>query len=217
MKEVDLSIVKKILWLRLAQMTVNELYKNKEFVVPIHLALGHESLAVAVDSAMGNNDNLFLSHRNIHYNLTKMQSLKEELDEYYLRKSGIGKGQLGSMNLFNKDKNISYTTSILGNNLPVGCGFALGNKIKDENGVVFIVTGDGAVEEGDDEKVQVVAMACAFPRWERRAAPHGHNGLQDGNSSGNEVRQEGHWAGMHREEDRALHRRRRPPGHRAES
>jgi TPP-dependent pyruvate/acetoin dehydrogenase alpha subunit len=148
MKEVDLSIVKKILWLRLAQMTVNELYKNKEFVVPIHLALGHESLAVAVDSAMGGNDNLFLSHRNIHYNLTKMQSLKEELDEYYLRKSGIGKGQLGSMNLFNKDKNISYASSILGNNLPVGCGFALGNKIKNENGVVFIVTGDGAVEEG---------------------------------------------------------------------
>ena len=72
MKEVDLSIVKKILWLRLAQMTVNELYKNKEFVVPIHLALGHESLAVAVDSAMGGNDNLFLSHRNIHYNLTKL-------------------------------------------------------------------------------------------------------------------------------------------------
>ena len=148
MKEVDLSIVKKILWLRLAQTTVNELSKKKEFVVPIHLALGHESLAVAVDSAMGDNDNLFLSHRNIHYNLTRMQSLKEELDEYYLRKSGIGKGQLGSMNLFNKEKNISYASSILGNNLPVGCGFALGNKIKNVNGVVFIVTGDGAVEEG---------------------------------------------------------------------
>ena len=148
MNEIDLSIVKKILWLRLAQVTVNELYKQKEFVVPIHLALGHESLAVAIDAVMDGSDNLFLSHRNIHYNLTKMQSLKEELDEYYLRKSGLGNGQLGSMNLFNKEKNIIYASSILGNNLPVGCGFALGNKIKNENGVVFIVTGDGAIEEG---------------------------------------------------------------------
>jgi pyruvate dehydrogenase E1 component alpha subunit len=148
MSEIDLSILRKILWLRLAQVVVNELYKQKEFAVPIHLALGHETLAVAVDSAMGAGDNLFLSHRNIHYNLTKMQSLKEELDEYYLRKSGIGEGRLGSMNLFNKQKNINYTSSILGNNLPVGCGFALGNKMKNSEGVVFIVTGDGAVEEG---------------------------------------------------------------------
>ena len=148
MNEIDLSIVKKILWLRLAQVTINELYKQKEFVVPIHLALGHESIAVAVDAAMGSGDNLFLSHRNIHYNLARMHSLKEELDEYYLRKSGIGEGRLGSMNLFNKQKNVSYASSILGNNLPVGCGFALANKVKNSHGVVFIVTGDGAVEEG---------------------------------------------------------------------
>jgi TPP-dependent pyruvate/acetoin dehydrogenase alpha subunit len=148
MTKNDLNIIKKILWLRLAQVTVNELYKNKEFVVPIHLALGHEALAIAVDSAMQRYDNLFLSHRNIHYNLIRMGTLKEELDEYYLRKSGIGKGKLGSMNLYNKEKNISYTSNILGNNLLVGCGFSLGNKIKNVNGVVFIVTGDGAVEEG---------------------------------------------------------------------
>ena len=81
MKENDLKIIKNILWLRLAQVIVNELYKNKEFVVPIHLALGHETLAVAVDSAMQKNDNLFLSHRNMHYNLIRMGTLKEILEE----------------------------------------------------------------------------------------------------------------------------------------
>lgn len=148
MKKNQLVIIKNILWLRLAQVIVNELYKKNEFLVPIHLAFGHETLAVAVNLVMQSNDNLFLSHRNIHYNLTQMATLKEEVDEYYLRESGIAKGQLGSMNLFNKEKNICYTSSILGNNLPVGCGFALANKIKNDNGVVFIVTGDGAVEEG---------------------------------------------------------------------
>lgn len=77
-----------------------------------------------------------------------MGTLKEELDEYYLKKIGLAQGRLGSMNLSNPDKNIKYTSSILGNNLPVGCGYALANKVKNNDGVVFIVTGDGAIEEG---------------------------------------------------------------------
>ena len=144
----NLEIANKIIWIRLAQILINERYKKNEFAVPIHLALGHESIAVAIDSIIQERDALFLSHRNIHYNLARMGSLKEELDEYYLKKSGLAKGKLGSMNLSNPDKNIIYSSSILGNNLAVGSGFALANKLKNKNGVVFIVTGDGAIEEG---------------------------------------------------------------------
>jgi TPP-dependent pyruvate/acetoin dehydrogenase alpha subunit len=148
MKITDLSIIKKIIWLRLAQIIVNSRYKNGDFKVPIHLALGHESIAAAVDSVMEKEDALLLTHRNIHYNLIRMGTLKEELDEYYLRESGLAGGHLGSMNLRNPDKNIVYSSSILGNNLGVGCGFALGNKVTNPNSVVFIQTGDGGIEEG---------------------------------------------------------------------
>ena len=148
MKQKKIDIIKKIIWLRLAQILVNQRYKNGDFMVPIHLAMGHETIAVAVDASMYEQDSLFLTHRNIHYNLAKMGTLKEELNEYYLRDNGMANGRLGSMNLSNPDKNIYYSSSILGNNLPVGCGFALANKIKNKNGVVFIITGDGAVEEG---------------------------------------------------------------------
>jgi pyruvate dehydrogenase E1 component alpha subunit len=144
----DLNILKKIIWLRLAQVLVNERYKNGDFVVPIHLAMGHESIAVAVDAAMKEEDSIFLTHRNIHYNLARMGTLKEELNEYYLRETGMAKGRLGSMNLSNPDKNIIYSSSILGNNFGVGSGFALGNKVKNSKGVVFIVSGDGGIEEG---------------------------------------------------------------------
>ena len=142
------NIIRKIIWLRLAQIIVNNRYKKGDFDVPIHLAMGHEAIAVAVDSTMKDCDSLFLTHRNIHYNLARMGSLKEELDEYYLREVGLAKGRLGSMNLSNPTKNIIYSSSILGNNLAVGSGFALGNKVKNPNGVVFISTGDGAIEEG---------------------------------------------------------------------
>ena len=62
--------------MRLAQIQVNQRYKNGEFLVPIHLAMGHESIAIAVTLSMHEKDGLFLTHRNIHYNLAKMYTLK---------------------------------------------------------------------------------------------------------------------------------------------
>ena len=148
MEKQKLNIIKKIIWLRLAQVLINERYKNGDFKIPIHLALGHETIAVSVDAVMQEQDALFLTHRNVHYNLIRIGNLREELDEYYLKETGLAEGHLGSMNLSNPEKRVIYSSSILGNNLPVGCGFALGNKAKKNDGVVFIVTGDGGLEEG---------------------------------------------------------------------
>lgn len=148
MEQQNLQIINQTIWLRICQILVNEKYKKGEFQIPIHLALGHEAIAVAVDHNMNPNDSIFLTHRNIHYNLARQKSLRAELDEYYLKESGIANGQLGSMNMSNHKKGVIYTSSILGNNLSVGSGYALGNKLKLEKAVVFIVTGDGALEEG---------------------------------------------------------------------
>lgn len=144
----DLETAKEVLRIRLSQMIINEKYKAGEFKIPIHLALGHEAIAVAVDSIMEESDQLVLSHRNIHYNLARTEKLKPELDEYLLKKEGLARAELGSMNLAAEEKNIIYTSSILGNNLPVAAGLALGKKAKKEEGIVIVETGDGAIEEG---------------------------------------------------------------------
>lgn len=144
----DPKIAKELLRVRFSQMIVNEKYKAGLFKIPIHLAFGHESIAVAVDSIIKENDHLVLSHRNIHYNLARTKALKPILDEYFLKKEGLAKGSLGSMNLANEEKNVIYTSSILSNNLPVAVGLALGQKIKASNGLTIVVTGDGAIEEG---------------------------------------------------------------------
>ena len=144
----DIKIAEGILMIRLSQMVINEKIKKGEFKIPIHLALGHEAIAVAIDSIMENNDQLALNHRNIHYNLARTKLLKPEIDEYSLKKEGLAKGRLGSMNLANEGKNIVYTSSILGNNFPVASGLALGQKVKGVRGVVLVVGGDGSMEEG---------------------------------------------------------------------
>jgi len=144
----DINIAKEILRLRFSQMIVNEKYKAGLFKIPIHLAMGHEAIAVAVSVMMEKNDKLVCSHRNIHYNLARAGSLKPILDEYFLKKEGLAGAKLGSMNLANEGAGIIYTSSILGNNLPVATGLALGEKVRDSRGLVIVQTGDGAMEEG---------------------------------------------------------------------
>jgi len=112
---------------------------------------------------MNENDHILLSHRNIHYNLIATKKIKIELDEFSLKKNGLANGKLGSMNLSNKDKNIEYSSSILGNNLPVACGVSLGKKIKKTQGITIVVTGDGAIEEGSFYESLIFAKTLNLP------------------------------------------------------
>ncbi len=142
------EIAQQVLRLRLAQMLINERYKSGEFKIPIHLAMGHEAIAIAVSRAMTTDDQLVLPHRNIHYNLARAARFKPVLDEFLLNASGIAGARLGSMNLANPGDGVRYSSSILGNALPVAAGIGLGLRVKESPGIVFVVTGDGAIEEG---------------------------------------------------------------------
>lgn len=137
-----------ILKSRFAQLIINECIRNNMFNIPVHLALGHEALSEVVSAVMRGGDKLLCSHRNIHYQLARGASLFEILEEFKLSERGLSKGRGGSMNLTNPERSIIYTSSILGNNLCVASGVALAKKIKLEDGVVLVVTGDGAMEEG---------------------------------------------------------------------
>lgn len=157
------KILNKLLRIRLSQFIVNEMCKKGAFKIPIHLAFGHEAIAVAVDSAMKSKDQLILSHRNIHYNFARVDSLKSEIDEYLLKAEGLAQGCLGSMNLINEARGIVYSSSILGNNLAVAAGFAIAKSIKKDEGAVFVVTGDGAMEEGAFYESLIFEKSNALP------------------------------------------------------
>jgi pyruvate dehydrogenase E1 component alpha subunit len=148
MKKIYENLCFRILISRYSQLIINENIKSGLFNIPIHLALGHEALSEAVCAAMQINDKLLCSHRNIHYQFGRGATFSEIFAEFRLLNFGLAKGLGGSMNLTNPKGSIVYTSSILGNNLCVGIGVALAKKIKKEDGVTFIVTGDGAIEEG---------------------------------------------------------------------
>ena len=116
-------LAQEVLQLRYWQHLVNEALKKNTFTVPVHVAIGHEAIAVAINNVMNADDQLVLSHRNIEYNLARRGSLNPVVQEFLMSPDGAAKGKLGSMNLAQADSGVVYTSSILGNNLPVACGW----------------------------------------------------------------------------------------------
>lgn len=155
----DFGAPGRMLQLRLWQHWVNELLKQKAFKIPVHLGFGTEALVTAVDETMGSDDELVLTHRNAVFNMARAESLGPILDEYGLLETGSGGGVLGSMNLANPGGGISYSSSILGNNLSVACGLAFAQSLRARSGVVWVVTGDGAMEEGGFYEALVFARS----------------------------------------------------------
>ena len=152
-----------VLRLRYWQHLLNEMLKEKQFKVPIHLGFGHEAAAVALDYSMAAEDRLCLTHRNAAYNLARIKSLKAVLQHYRLEEYSPAGGLMGSMNLAVDGSAIAYASSILGNNLPVAAGMAMNRLVTGQNGVVFVLTGDGAMEEGSFWETLVFSCSHNLP------------------------------------------------------
>ena len=137
-----------VIRIRYWQHVLNEMLKKGQFKVPVHLAFGHEAAAVAMDRVMDLADQLCLSHRNVAYNLARSKSLAAVLKHYRLSAPSAADAHMGSMNLAAEGTGIAYSSSILGNNLGVAVGIAMHRSLIGKQGVVFALTGDGAIEEG---------------------------------------------------------------------
>ena len=149
--------------LRSIQLKINESIIKSIFPVPVHLGLGHEAVAVAVVAALESTDQILLTHRNIHFQIALGATQQELEDEYLLKSSGLAEGKLGSMNLMNPEKGNTYTSNILGNNLAVALGLGLGAKVSVTGGVIWVITGDGAIEEGIFYESLLIASSLELP------------------------------------------------------
>ena len=86
---IEASDAHEILQLRYWQHLLNEMLKEKnKFKIPVHLAFGHEAVAVAVDRCMGPHDVMCASHRNAVYNLIRARSFATVLAHYQLLSRG---------------------------------------------------------------------------------------------------------------------------------
>jgi len=147
-RKPDTAAEEEMVRIRAWQHILNETLKSAPFRMPVHLAFGYEGLAVALARTIFPEDRIVLHHRKIAYQLALLRDLRPIYDEFSGLLTGAAHGRLGSMNLASHGSPVAYTTSILGNGLPVATGIALNQKYQAQPGAVFVVIGDGGIEEG---------------------------------------------------------------------
>lgn len=82
------------------------------------------------------------------------------IDEALALSTGINSGNYGCMTMRNPNAGVIYSSSILGNNIPVGLGIS---STLSPNRIAWIQTGDGAIEEGVFYESLVFSKARSLP------------------------------------------------------
>jgi pyruvate dehydrogenase E1 component alpha subunit len=161
--DLKYELSKKVLENRRIQIFLAREINNGTYKIPVHLALGHESIATAIVATSRTGDLFALTHRNLHFHIALGADFESIDCEYKLLEDGLSGGSLGSMNMTNSLKGNVYTSNILANNLAVANGLALSLVLKKESNVVWAVTGDGAIEEGTFFESLIIAAALDLP------------------------------------------------------
>jgi len=107
-----------------------------------HLGIGQEAVGVGVMNALGSNDYFQPTHRS-HPALLCRLDMKKMTAELLGRSTGYNGGKASTIHITSTEDKVLPSNGILGANIPLTTGFALGMKL-DKNGVVVCVIGDGA-------------------------------------------------------------------------
>ncbi len=147
MKKI-LNIYKKFLLIRRLEEEIIKRYHEGKMRCPTHISIGQEAIAVAFSEVVNKNDFAISTHRPHAHYIAKGGNINSLIAELYGKKTGCSNGKGGSMHLVDLKVNFMGSSSILGNNIPIGVGLGLSINIKKKNSISYVFLGDGATEQG---------------------------------------------------------------------
>jgi TPP-dependent pyruvate/acetoin dehydrogenase alpha subunit len=114
----------------------------------LHQYQGQEAVAVGVCSALGEGDIIFSTHRPVGHGIAKGMALKSITAELWGKAAGCAGGKGGQMHLTDVGVGMMPSNAIVGANIPIATGAALGFKLRGEKRVAVSFFGDGAANIG---------------------------------------------------------------------
>ena len=125
----------------------------------MHQYTGEEACAVGVLYDLRKDDYMASTHRPTGHNLAKGVSPKKIFAEMLGKAAGCCKGKGGQMHIGDYDLHVITSNAIVGGNIPISTGIALGLKMKKLDNVVICFFGDGAAQEGSfHESVNIASL-----------------------------------------------------------
>ncbi len=125
--------------------------------------IGQEAIAVGVTQALLEDEWVLPLHRNLGVFTSRHMPLHKLLMQWQGNQSGYSKGRERSFHFGNAQHHICGMISHLGPQLGIADGIALAHKLKKENKVVAVFTGEGGTSEGDFHEAVNVAAVWDLP------------------------------------------------------
>ena len=114
----------------------------------LHQYQGQEAVAVGVCATLRPNDLIFSTHRPVGHGIAKGMRLKSIAAELWGKAAGCAGGKGGQMHLTDAAVGMMPSNAIVGANIPIATGAALGFKLRGEERVAVSFFGDGAANIG---------------------------------------------------------------------
>jgi 2-oxoisovalerate dehydrogenase E1 component len=125
--------------------------------------IGQEAIAVGVVAALEETDLVLPLHRNLGVFTTRGVDLDRLLRQLLGREGGFTAGRDRSFHFGTLEHGIVGMISHLGAMLPVADGLALAGRLRNENRVVAVFSGDGGTSEGDFHEALNLAAVWRLP------------------------------------------------------
>ncbi len=125
--------------------------------------IGQEAIAIGATKVLHNDEYILPMHRNLGVFTTRDVPLQKLFAQFQGKKSGFTKGRDRSFHFGTQDYNIVGMISHLGPQLGVADGIALANKLRNDEKVTIVFTGEGGTSEGDFHEALNVAAVWDLP------------------------------------------------------
>ena len=125
--------------------------------------IGQEAISTGVTEALDSDEYILPLHRNLSVFTSRKVPLDRLFAQWQGKNEGFTKGRDRSFHFGTNEHKIVGMISHLGPQMGVACGIALSNKLKNNNQVTAVFTGDGGTSQGDFHEALNLASTWNLP------------------------------------------------------